>query len=76
MLHEFKGLVMPRNRGHFRYSTQDIMLEMYFKNFDDKKTKLLGARTDVTEYQEDSLQRTASTGVVNSRYYCNNRHHE
>ena len=52
------------------------MLEMYFKNFDDKKVKLLGARTNVTEYQEDSLQRTASTGVVNSRYDCKNWHHE
>ena len=31
------------------------MLEMYFKNFDDKKVKLLGARANVTEYQEDSL---------------------
>lgn len=59
---------MPRSRGRFGYSKKDIVPEMFFKNLDDKKVKLLGARTGVVEYQEDSLQRIASTRIVKSRY--------
>lgn len=56
VLHKFKGLIMPASRGRFRYSTKDIVSEMFVKNFDDRKFKSLGARTGVTENQ-DSLKR-------------------
>lgn len=56
VLHKFKDLIMPVSRGRFRYSTKDIVPEMFVKNFDDRKFKLLRARTGATENQ-DSLKR-------------------
>lgn len=68
VLHEFKGLVVPASRGHFRYSTKDIVPEMFVNNFDVRKFKLLGARTGVTENQNSLNRINEETCEISLKY--------
>jgi hypothetical protein len=56
VLHEFRGWAMPRNTGLFKFSTKDIVLEMFLRNFDNTKSKLFGAQLDEAVNHEDSAE--------------------
>lgn len=74
-------MVIPRSRGPFRYSTKDIVPDMFIQNFDDMKVKFLGARTGksggfLAEDHRENLQGIAQEslsprGSRNPNYWWN-----